>query len=387
MRLLVVDDDIAHAAAEQRALRNEGYDVAVAHSTETALALVDGWRPRIVLLVELSDSDARLLMRKIRADRGIPLITVGALGDDPPGMDGVEEGPDDHVARPYSIAELVARIRTVLRNHARASRITAEEPDEIELQRLLDRAIDRGQIAVHYEPIVELATGAIVGFEALVRWETVQGVVTPDVFVGAAERTGQICEIGRIVMRTAAEQAHTWQKRFGHPYAMHVNVSPRQLTDPRFIRDVRDAVTYSGLRPGSFTVEITETLMMQDAEWTIARLDDLRALGVRVAIDDFGAGYSSLAYLHRFPVDSLKIDRSFVRSMGNGRRQWTLVRTIIELAETFKLRCVAEGIEDEETAKDVMSLGCEYGQGYFFGRPADAETMNKQLATRRALAG
>ncbi|HYY78601.1 MAG TPA: EAL domain-containing protein [Actinomycetes bacterium] len=237
----------------------------------------------------------------------------------------------------------------------------------------LRQALERGQLLVHYQPIVELASGRITGLEALVRWRhPTRGMVGPRSFIPLAEETGLIIPLGRWVLGQACEQGHRWQRHTGSDLSVSVNLSARQFQQPGLVDDVARALRRSGLRPSSLILEITESLLMHDTDATIDKLHQLKALGVRLAIDDFGTGYSSLSYLRRFPVDILKVDKSFVDGVTGGSEDSALARAIIKLGHTLRLQTVAEGVEGREQAGQLLTLQCDLGQGYYFAKPMDA---------------
>lgn len=254
--------------------------------------------------------------------------------------------------------------------------------ERLEMQAHLQTALDRHELVVHYQPIVELDTGRSTGVEALLRWtHPDRGAVPPSDFIPIAEVTGAIVPIGRWVLQTACRQIARW--RLVDPrLTMNVNVSAHQLRDPGFPEDVRRALDSSGIPGAALILEITESVLLEDDDQTLDALHALKDLGVAVALDDFGTGYSALGYLRRFPVDILKIDRSFV-SGGDAEHDDgdQLVRTIVELGRAYQLEVVAEGIEDEGQRQRLVELGCSHGQGYHFGRPADGDTFDARLAT------
>ena len=254
--------------------------------------------------------------------------------------------------------------------------------ERLEMQAHLQTALDRHELVLHYQPIVELKTGRSIGVEALLRWtHPDRGAVAPSDFIPIAEVTGAIVPIGRWVLETACRQIARW--RLVDPgLTMNVNVSAHQLRDPGFPDDVRRALDASGLPGSALIIEITESVLLEDDDQTLESLRTLKDLGVAVALDDFGTGYSALGYLRRFPVDILKIDRSFV-SGGDAEPDDgdQLVRTIVELGRAYALAVVAEGIEDEGQLRRLVELGCSHGQGYHFGRPADGESFDARLAT------
>jgi EAL domain-containing protein (putative c-di-GMP-specific phosphodiesterase class I) len=233
---------------------------------------------------------------------------------------------------------------------------------------------------LQYQPLIRLGTGAAAGVEALVRWQKPdQGYVSPADFVPMAEETGLITEIGRWVLFTAGEQAARWRRTMPG-LTLNVNVSGRQLTDPRFVTDVELMLAECGLPPSAVTLELTESVLMSDPRTAIGCLHNLRSLGVAVSIDDFGTGYSSLSYLQRLPVDELKIDRTFISRAEPTREDLAVVRAVVEMARTLKLRTVIEGIETEAQRREMRRLGCDLGQGYHLCRPLHPEDVLPALS-------
>jgi diguanylate cyclase (GGDEF)-like protein/PAS domain S-box-containing protein len=244
-----------------------------------------------------------------------------------------------------------------------------------EIETSLRKAIDAQQLVVHYQPIVSLVENRICGFEALVRWNHPErGLIPPGEFIPVAEGSDLIVLLGRWVLIESCRQMAEWQKRFASipPLAISVNVSARQLTDSRLVEDVRFALAESGLNPESLALEVTESSIMGNAEQTLATLNHLKAMNVRLEIDDFGTGYSSLSYLQRLPFDSLKIDRSFVRGLNDGNGSLDIVRAILELAHSLRLKVIAEGVETEEQLSSLRRLGSDCVQGFLFSKPIDA---------------
>ena len=244
----------------------------------------------------------------------------------------------------------------------------------LELIADLRRARIDEEFVVHYQPVVNLRTGALDGVEALVRWHhPTRGLVAPGEFIPAAEETGLIVEIGRWVLEQACRQVAAWQRDLScAPLALNVNVSARQLQSIGFVADVRRALAESGLDAGSLTLELTESTLAEARDDTASALESLRELGVGVALDDFGTGYSSLSLLQHVPVDSLKIDRSFVDRLDDRGEDGALVRAILEIGKALGVSVVAEGIETPAQAETLRRLGCRLGQGFHFARPLDA---------------
>ena len=251
--------------------------------------------------------------------------------------------------------------------------------ERLELQAELQRAIEQRQLELHYQPVVRLdANHPNYGVEALLRWNHPErGVVPPLQFIPLAEETGLIVPIGLWVLREACRQGVILHQRFPRPDALtiSVNLSAKQLQTESIVSDVAEALEFSGLDPATLVLEITETVMMTDSDIAIARLNELKELGVRIALDDFGTGYSSLSYLSRFPVDILKMDRSFLSGDGEA----TLAAAIIAIGDRLGLEVVAEGIEREEQSDSLRELGCELGQGFLFARPMKEDALLQYL--------
>jgi EAL domain-containing protein (putative c-di-GMP-specific phosphodiesterase class I) len=259
--------------------------------------------------------------------------------------------------------------------------------ERLELEADLRRALERNEFFLLYQPVVRLRGGSVVGMEALVRWKRAGGeVVSPDQFVPAAEETGLIREIGHWVLQEACRQTAAWQSEYNPMPALRlsVNFSARQLEDPEIVKEVERVLIGAGLEPGCLVIEITESLLISEPDVAVQRLGDLRHLGARLAIDDFGTGYSSLSYLRRFPVDVLKIDRSFVTALGGDPEDAALAHAIVKLGRVLHLRVVAEGIETAAQLAELRALDCEYGQGYLFARPLTADAMSAVLAAAAA---
>jgi diguanylate cyclase (GGDEF)-like protein len=243
----------------------------------------------------------------------------------------------------------------------------------------LQRAVERGELRLDFQPIVALGTGKIAGVEALVRWQHPErGLLQPAEFISLAEETRAIVPIGQWVLREACTQALGWQRL--HPaLAMSVNVSSVQLDDRGFNAELRRVLADTGLDPRSLILEITENVLMHDVEDTRQALEEIKGLGVQLAVDDFGTGYSSLQYLRGFPMDILKIDKSFVEGVSGASDESALARAIIDLGDSFQLRVVAEGIERRDQLEKLRALGCDLGQGFYFARPMDAPALAAML--------
>jgi len=257
--------------------------------------------------------------------------------------------------------------------------------DRIHLETDLAQALTADQFFLVYQPMVDLQSEQIVGVEALLRWRhPTSGVIGPDSFIPIAEDNGLIVPIGRWALAQACAQAAAWHQR-GHRLNMSVNLSARQLERPEFAAEVQGVLASSGLDPATLTLEITETALMRDPDVTASVLIDLKALGVRIAVDDFGTGYSSLAYLRQFPVDSLKIDRTFITGLALSSEAHALTHTLIQLGCALALETVAEGVEHHSQVRELQREGCDLAQGFLFARPLSPVALERRLLDTRSV--
>jgi diguanylate cyclase (GGDEF)-like protein len=340
-----------------------------------------------VLLEDVEDGrDAVAPAERILAAFSVPfqiggneLFIGGSIGI---AMGAAGEKTADELLRNADFAMYQAKSMGKGRHAMFEARMRDAAVERVELAALLRRALDRDELILHYQPIIDLRTGEVRGLEALVRWQQPErGLLMPTQFIDIAEETGLIVPIGRWVMREACRQASTWQERFPSdpPLSISVNLSTRQFSDPRLVSDIAAAIRDSGIPASSLILEITESLLVRDADGTIAKLRAIRAMGVRLAIDDFGTGYSSLSYLQRFPLDVLKIDRAFVEAVGNAEGT-ALVRSIVDIGKSLRLSTVAEGIERPEQPAQLLALQCDMGQGFLMNRPQEAGAIEAFLA-------
>lgn len=243
----------------------------------------------------------------------------------------------------------------------------------LKLETDLRRGLENGELIVYYQPIISLATGRIAGFEALSRWKTEKGMVSPADFIPIADETGLILPINRALMIESFEQLLAWQSKLDctPPLTMSLNITPRQFADPDLAKQIGALMTQTGVRPSAVHLEITETIAMGDPDHAFSVLSDLKDLGVCLSIDDFGTGYSSLSRLPRFPIDALKIDRVFISQMATDHDNHEIVCLIISLAHSLGLKVVAEGTETEEQVAELKRLGCEMAQGFLYAPPVD----------------
>ena len=268
--------------------------------------------------------------------------------------------------------------------HAAATR-------RLELESDLRGALERDEFVLHYQPIVSLSTGQIQGFETLVRWNHPRrGMIAPLDFIPCCEEIGLIVPLGRWILEQACRQLRMWNDKYPSMpnLTMNVNLSTVQIDDPSLLEVLRNAIEQTGINPNALILEITESAVIADANAAIKIFEQIRALGVRLYMDDFGSGYSSLNCLHQFPLDGLKIDRTFMQNASNRRDYTAVVNAIVDLAQHLGLQLVAEGIETPEQISILKSLHCDLAQGYFFSRPTNAEAtedyIDRQLTFRAA---
>jgi diguanylate cyclase (GGDEF)-like protein len=249
----------------------------------------------------------------------------------------------------------------------------------MQLEMDLRVALENQEFFLVYQPTFDLRDMSPTGMEALIRWNSpARGVIQPDDFIPTLEETGLIVEVGKWVLDEACRQGAKWREA-GYPVGMAINVSARQLDTDELVSEVRDALSHSGLEPSALTLEITETSLMRNADDTARRLVAIKALGVRLAIDDFGTGYSSLAHLQKFPVDALKIDRSFISGLTNNQEGETLLHALVQLGKALSIETLAEGIEEPRELSLLQAEQCDSGQGFLFARPLDAAATEEFL--------
>ena len=336
----------------------------------------------------VSPADATIAMERIMALLRQPLQLPGAQVELQPSIGivvsiGGNESADD-LLRNGALAMHQARLKEGgfalfdPEMHADAIR-------RIEVESQLRTAIEQQQFVLYYQPTIDLQTGRLTGVEALARWQHPRrGIVPPMEFIPLAEETGLIVQLGQWAIQEACRQVRVWQKEIpaDEPLALNVNLSARQLRDPSIVRDIADALDDSGLLPSRLILEITESVLMIDTAATLNRLFQLKSLGVRLAVDDFGTGYSSFSYLRRFPVDILKIDKSFVDGVATEPTASALVDAMIRIGKTLRMETVAEGVERVEQADRLRSLQCDIGQGYLYSRPLPSDAITTFLKDR-----
>jgi diguanylate cyclase (GGDEF)-like protein len=389
-RFKMVNDTLGHDAGDELLLevaRRFEYNL---RDGDTAARL--GGDEFAIVIDETTRSDTTVLAQRLLDTLRDPFIVNGrevfiraSIGI----ADNSEEVLDaDELLLRADIAMYSAKSRGRDRFAAFEPTMQTELAARSELFGDLRHAIINGQLCVHYQPLIDLDTRHIESFEALLRWQhPTRGLVPPSEFIPIAEETGMILELGRYVLNEACRQASQWRDHTASgELTISVNVSGHQLYDDQFVSDVEDALSTAGLPPNALILELTESTLLTDTATVHERLQQLKDLGVRLAIDDFGTGYSSLSYLHSFPVDYLKIDRSFVNSLNEKQNEQSrvMVRSIIGIAHNLKLGVVAEGIEQSNELDELVDAGCNTGQGYLFARPAPPEHITELLNQQRA---
>lgn len=380
-----VNDSLGHAAGDELLVEVARRLDACRRAADTAARL--GGDEFAVLLEDLAGADEGVMAaERILGSLGEPYKVQGRDIRVPASVGlAVDESDSEDFLRHAD----VAMYRAKAKGRGQLCVFEAEMQDELTerlgLEADLPDAIERGEISIHYQPVVTIDDGSLAGFEALARWDHPErGQLQPASFIEVAEESGTINELGRYVLDTACEQARIWSEEIpDESVFMSVNLSGRQLERVEIVEDVRAALTATGIDPSMLMLEITETVLMQDTEVMIERLEQLRALGVRLAIDDFGTGYSSLRYLRRFPVDALKMAKPFVDGLADDTQSAALARTIIDLAANLGIACIAEGIETDAQKVKLRELGCGLGQGFHFAHPTPSRQLSELLVKQK----
>ncbi len=322
----------------------------------------------------VADRILRVLETPFELPGAAPLVVTASIGI----AEGDRATPEE-LLRDADIALYRAKATGKRRAVLFAHSIREAVDDHRTLDLDLRRALEVGEFFLLYQPTVDLSTGAVTGVEALLRWRhPKRGVLQPDAFIAHLESNGLIVPVGKWVLEEACRQGAEWQMR-QHPLTVSVNLAAAQLGQDGIVEVVHDALTASGFAPGLLTLELTETTLMHDVQPTLARLELLKAIGVRLAIDDFGTGYSSLAYLRQFPIDVLKIDQSFIAGVAHSSDSAAIVHTLVQLGKVLGLEIIAEGVENDEQRRNLTAEKVDIAQGFLFARPLDVEAMDRFL--------
>jgi diguanylate cyclase (GGDEF)-like protein len=340
-----------------------------------------------VLLADISDPvDAIRVADRIQETLCLPFVIEGqeihitasiGIATSATGYDSADE-----VVRDADLAMYRAKSLGKARSELYDETMHLSAMTRLQIEGDLRRALQNDEFVLHYQPIVSLENDAVTGFEALVRWQRPgHGLVYPNDFIHVAEETGLIMLLGMWVLREACRTTRRWQQEFSRqpPLTISVNLSARQFTQPDLAQQVRQVLDEVGIKPATVRLEVTESVTMGDAERAVRVLSQLKELGIQLSLDDFGTGYSSLSYLQRFPLDILKIDRSFVSAMCRSPESLQIVNTIVNLARNLNMTVVAEGAEMEAEVMQLKALGCDFSQGYFFSKPVSENEITRLL--------
>jgi len=390
-RFKVINDSLGH-------VRGDELLIEVARRLQSCLrpgdsvARLSGDEFTILLEDVATAADARKVADRLREELRVP-FWLGALEVFSGASIGIAHGSATY-AHPEDILRDAdtALYRAKAQGRGRCVEFDASMHDRavelLQLETALRRALERNEFRLHYQPVVSLTSGQITGAEALLRWNHPErGLVPPMEFIPLAEETGLIVEIGAWVLREASRQMKEWQERLGQPgLEIGVNLSSRQFQGPGLVAEVAEVLRATGLSPRSLRLEVTESLLMDKHPNVAQTMTELRAMGVRIDLDDFGTGYSSLSYLHQFPIDTLKIDRSFIHRIGASDDAVEIVNTILALANSLDMEVVAEGVETEQQLEVLRKMHCAYAQGYHLSRPVEAPQFESLVGTRRSWA-
>lgn len=395
-KILVIEDDRVIRENILKLLKAEGFDVTGAENGAQGLNAAVSNLPDVILcdvmMPELDGYGVLVALRSHPVTATVPFVFLTGKADRSEVRQGMELGAVDYLTKPFSKAELVGAISSRLKKQAalaqqqhnlrsQSNELLQEAADKLEqIKTSLCDALEREEFQVYYQPQVNLQTGKIMSAEALVRWlHPEKGLISPAEFIPDAEETGFIVQLGEWVLQTACRQMQVWQNAGFSLQQVAVNLSPRQFHQPNLSSRVAEILAEIGLSPSSLELELTESLMVKDAESAIATLQQLKDLGVSISIDDFGTGYSSLSYLTQYPFDVLKIDRCFISNITDGCTNAAIVKAIIEMAHTLCLEVIAEGVETEAEKDFLWRYECDAMQGYLFSPSVPAADFEQLL--------
>jgi diguanylate cyclase (GGDEF)-like protein/PAS domain S-box-containing protein len=384
-RFKVVNESLGHTAGD-RLLVATAHRLTGCVRPEDTVARLGG--DEFAVLLEIA-ADSPEVATRIQAELSRPIEIDGHEVAVTPSIGIVHGKPDytsaEEILRDADLALYGAKTSGRARHALFDPAMHASAVAVLRLESELRHAVERGELTLRYQPVVSLMTGRIAGVEALVHWRHPRrGILRPLEFVPLAEETGLVVPIGEWVLREACRQTREWQLKFQEPFSVGVNLSARQFLTADVVQMVGRALAESGLPARALRLELTESMLMDNAARAALVLAELRALGVSLDLDDFGTGYSSLSYLHNFRLDTIKIDRSFIARGGEEGGNWDIVSAIVSLARALRLTLIAEGVENGAQLDELRRLGCEYGQGYLFSRPVSPEDLEAVLAREGA---
>ncbi|MFN3361091.1 MAG: EAL domain-containing protein [Pseudanabaenaceae cyanobacterium] len=389
-KILVVDDMPDNVRLLTNILARRGFELISAYSAQMALELLQSVLPDLILLdVSMPGMSGYELCQILKLDarlKDIPIIFISALNDIQDVVHGFSLGAVDYITKPFQIEEVIARVNThislyrlqrqlLVENQTLQTKIQEYFNIDRDLYNDLCQAVPNQELEIYYQPIVCILDNKISGFEALLRWQhPKRGRVSPVDFIPIAEQTGLINNIGAWVAQRSMLQLSLWHKIY--PQLMvSINVAGSQLLDPQFIAVIENGLNVTGVSPSQIKLEITESDIITDVDRAIYQLQQLRELGVKICLDDFGIGYSSLSRVQEFPIDVIKIDRTFIQ-----QKNWIIANIIHLLADSLGVEVIAEGIETVEQLTKVRTMGCDYGQGFLFSPPLPVKAATDLLA-------
>lgn len=384
-RFKIINDSMGHQVGDEILLKISRRLTELIRPSDMVARL--GGDEFVVLLEGIKDKElAHRIADRILGDlqkpiqiEGKDLYVSASIGI---AFSSVEYNNPEDIVRDADLAMYRAKVKGKGRYELFDSKLHSGAVSMLQLEIDLRRAIEQKEFILHYQPIYSLNSERIVGFESLIRWNHPErGMIPPNEFIPVAEETGLILQIGQWVLRESCRQMWEWQEKYpsAKSLVMNVNLSARQLEKKDLVEEVSKILNESGLAPNCLKLEITESVIMGNAEQAIETVRRLRQMGVRLSIDDFGTGYSSLSYLHRFPIDTLKVDRSFVSRIGNEDEHSEIIKTIITLAYNLGMDVVAEGVENDEQLSFLRDINCSYGQGYFYSRPVNGTSAAEMI--------
>jgi diguanylate cyclase (GGDEF)-like protein len=388
----VINDSLGHKAGDELLIETARRLRHCLRSKDTAARL--GGDEFTILLEEIDDpGDAVRVAQRIAESLRAP-FTLGehevfvttSIGI---AMSAAAGASPDNVMRDADVAMYAAKSEGKARYKVFNAEMYSKALRRLELENELRRAIEGGELRLHYQPKISLEDGNVVGMEALARWEhPTRGLVPPDEFIPLAEETDLIHPLGKWVLEEACARGREWQLLYPHAseLVMSVNISAKQFQQPDLITDLKRTLRETGLAPHHLQLEITESVVTDDLDFATRVLRELKALDIKLAVDDFGKGYSSLTSLKRFPLDDLKIDRSFVEDLGRSSQDAAIAKLVIDLAHVVGMQAVGEGVETPEQLRQLQRMGCDVVQGYYFYRPLPTSMASALLARGTSLA-
>ncbi len=399
--ILIVEDELLIARQLASKLKKLGYNIIdIVSSGEDALQVAQEKSPKLILMdiVIQGDMNGIETAAKIYNNYSIPVIYLTAYADDETLNQAEQTGSYGYILKPFQERELHATIKMALRKHKKETELLRSlevarqmrekikaiintttdldlivNSDRLELERDLYSAIEREELQIYYQPLVNILNRQFIGVEALLRWQhQKRGLVSPGIFIPIAEDTGLIESIGEWVLRQSCIQVKEWQNTFSLPLKISVNLSARQFKRKTLVQEVSLILMETKLEPELLTLELTESLLMENNILVTETINELKSLDLKLAIDDFGTGYSSLGYLDQFPFDILKIDRRFMRNINDNTDKIALTKAIIQIGHSLNLNIVAEGVETEKQIEFLEQNQCHIAQGYLFSPPVPA---------------